>query len=977
METLSIKLCTFNCCSLRKNVDLVRSLASSGFDIIFLQETLVTEEKLGILDYIDEHYDCFGVPAIFSEKSLVSCAGRPEGGMVILCKKDSSFIIKKVVLERNFIILNILIGDLSIVLVNVYLNSDVWEVATLNRYLQTLSCFDDIISDMNFDCIYFIGDFNADPHSGRAWHNLSNFMSENSLKCFDVLSLHPDTCTFIGYGNSQSRWLDHIIGKDHNRVEVKGVSVLNDVIGSDHLPLQCTLLFKAVNRQNDSSQDSLKNESKKCIKWNKMKEVDFQKINFKVNNLVRKAKIKSRFSCCATGCRKRKHIQWIDSLYHILITLIVIATKDYNKEYIRKDKFRIIPGWNRRVKELHKTARDSFLCWVRKGKQINTVEHESMLTSRRAFKSALNEAKINEHQEICQSIADKFANKNYREFWKDVRKQKGCTKNTSIIDGENQNEKIVDIFAEKFLLGQQVVDVDRESNFIQKFKNKWVSGERMHIRISLFTLKKLILTLNSGMGHDGLHSLFLKKASDEFLSLIVIFFNACFTHCYLPQRLLNGVINPVIKDKKGNITESSNYRPVMQSSCILKIFETHMLNILSEKIFFNSRQFGFCNGISTSDPCLLLKEIVHDYTKEKNSCYAAFIDLSKAFDRVDHFILGEKLLDQGLPMDIIYILMCYLRNQHAKVMWKGASSNFHVIQDGVRQGGILSPFLFKFYIDDMLWKISEMNEGCTFGIGKLNILAYADDIVLIACSIMDMEKLYSKLCDMIQNSRLLMNKNKSKILIFNKLSTNVTPTVLKLLDDEFEVVKHYKYLGYIIESTLQDCKDIEFRLNTFYSSTNSVIRNFKNVNADTLLFLFNSFCMPAYGLSLWSHEMFRKSIFKAFEVAYCNFLKRLLNVPLYASNHVTSDICGQLLLKHHVTLQKVRFFKRILHSRNTLLRMNVPFLMKGHFIQSFIGNFQDVYNVDVTEFDVNTLKSRIIWVQKHEDRRGICSFYLI
>lgn len=977
MESLNIKLCTFNCCSLRKNVDLVRGLAGSGFDIIFLQETFVTEDKLGLIDYIDENYDCFGVPATFSEKSLVACAGRPEGGMAVLCKKDSSFTINKVVLESNFILINILIGNLSIILVNVYLNSDVWEVATLNRYLHTLSVFDDIISDMNFDSIYFIGDFNADPHSGRAWHNLSNFVSRNSLKCFDVLSLHADTFTFIGYGNSQSRWLDHIIGKEHSDIKVTGIRIMNDVNGSDHLPLQCTLSIKSVNLQNSRFNAITMNESKKYVNWNKIKDGDFDKINCNVNSLLRKMKTKSTFCCDTTGCRKRKHIRWIDSLYYTLMMVIAIATQEFSKECIKKDKFRVIPGWTRRVKELHKTARESFLSWVRKGRQLNTTEHENMLSSRKVFKRALNEAKINEHNEICQSIAEKFSNKNFREFWKDVRKQRGCVKSTNVIDGENQSEKIVDIFANKFLLGQQAVDNDQERNFIHKFKRKWVNGKKMHIRISLVTLKKLISTLNSGVGHDGLHSLFLKKASDEFLNCIVVFLNACFTHCYLPRDLLNGVINPVIKDKKGNITESTNYRPVMQSSCILKIFETHVLNILSEKIFFNSRQFGFCSGLSTSDPCLLLKEVIHEYTKGKNSCYVTFIDLSKAFDRVDHFILGQKLLDQGLPIDIIYILMCYLRNQCAKVTWRGASSNFYEIQDGVRQGGILSPFLFKFYIDDLMGNISDMNEGCTFGISKLNILAYADDIVLIAQSINDMDKLYSKLCDMIQNSKLIMNKTKSKLLIFHKSASKVTPSVLKLLDDEFEVVKNYKYLGHIIESTLQDSKDIALRLNKFYSSTNSLFRNFKNVNADTLLFLFNSYCMPTYGLCLWSYEMFRKCIFKTFEVAHSNFLKRLINVPTYASNHVSADICGQLLLKHHVALLKVQYFKRLMHSQSILVRMNLPFLMNGHFIQDLICNFKDIYDVDVTQFDIDTLKSRIIWVQKHEARRGVCPYYLI
>ena len=71
-----------------------------------------------------------------------------------------------------------------------------------------------------------------------------------------------------------------------------------------------------------------------------------------------------------------------------------------------------------------------------------------------------------------------------------------------------------------------------------------------------------------------------------------------------------------------------------------------------------------------------------------------------------HFILGEKLLRKDIPVDIVLILMHYLRNQQVKVNWKDASSGYSWIETGVRQGGILSPFLFKFYIDEIIENIS-------------------------------------------------------------------------------------------------------------------------------------------------------------------------------------------------------------------------------------------------------------------------------
>ena len=76
------------------------------FDVVFLQETYVTDEKLGDLDYIDEHYESIGVGAFYSEACLSSGAGRPQGGMACLWRRDSCFIIDKVVMNPNMCILS-------------------------------------------------------------------------------------------------------------------------------------------------------------------------------------------------------------------------------------------------------------------------------------------------------------------------------------------------------------------------------------------------------------------------------------------------------------------------------------------------------------------------------------------------------------------------------------------------------------------------------------------------------------------------------------------------------------------------------------------------------------------------------------------------------------------------------------------------------------------------------------------------------
>ena len=402
----------------------------------------------------------------------------------------------------------------------------------------------------------------------------------------------------------------------------------------------------------------------------------------------------------------------------------------------------------------------------------------------------------------------------------------------------------------------------------------------------------------------------------------------------------------------------------------------HILSYLEEKIHFNIRQFGFKKGSSTADACLLVKETANEYIKQKGKAYAAFIDLSKAFDKVDHYILGNQMLDKKMQPDMVLTLMFYLRNQSARISWNGNKGKYKYINKGVRQGGILSPFLFKFYINDLITKISNVDVECKLGFLRLNIIAYADDLVLISESCKSLEHIYVILKSDLKELKLDMNTSKTKCMIFQGSRNGCNPEILKVGNDDIEVVNDYRYLGHILNFNLNDEADIKLRLNDFYGKFNSVFRNFKYVSVETFMFLFQAYCLPDYGLSLWNAaSILNKSIFKTMETAFSNSIKKILGVPLYASNHVSADICSQLLLKHHLLYVQVRYLKRIISGKNEIMRICQTNLKEGYLFKSMNKLFKDIYNYSVWDNDLDVLKSRICWVQKHETRRGICDFY--
>ena len=147
----------------------------------------------------------------------------------------------------------------------------------------------------------------------------------------------------------------------------------------------------------------------------------------------------------------------------------------------------------------------------------------------------------------------------------------------------------------------------------------------------------------------------------------------------------------------------------------------------------------------------------------------------------------------------------------------------------------------------------------------------------------------------------------------------------------FDVVKQFKYFGNIISHDLDDEYDIKYKLNSFYSSFNSTIRYFNGID-HTMIHLFNAYCIPLYGLSLWnSFNFFNKQYFKGFEIAYNNAIKKILICPRYASCHIAAEICGLLLLKHKLSNIQMKYYHKIINSLNSITFLNNHFLKIGYF----------------------------------------------
>ena len=181
---------------------------------------------------------------------------------------------------------------------------------------------------------------------------------------------------------------------------------------------------------------------------------------------------------------------------------------------------------------------------------------------------------------------------------------------------------------------------------------------------------------------------------------------------------------------------------------------------------------------------------------------------------VNYWKLFPKLLDDSCNSSVITILAFWYSHQHQQVCvrWRNSlSSSFHSdIANGTRQGGILSPTLFSRYIRDLLAEITQLHVGCNIGGLFVNVLAYADDIVLLAPSWSALQHLLSALQQHVSNIDMICSTKKSVCMIFEPRDRtkimNVSFQQFTLEGCSLQFVKMFKYLAsHMITDSMTTC----------------------------------------------------------------------------------------------------------------------------------------------------------------------------
>ena len=148
-----------------------------------------------------------------------------------------------------------------------------------------------------------------------------------------------------------------------------------------------------------------------------------------------------------------------------------------------------------------------------------------------------------------------------------------------------------------------------------------------------------------------------------------------------------------MKDCYNKSLTCDDFRGIAISSIISKVFE-HCIIKRYENFFITSdNQFGFKKGVGCTYAIRSVRKVV-DNLANGSTANLCTIDVSKAFDKVNHYALLSKLMKKMIPRELLFLLENWFSGCYSCVKWHSAWSEFFRLDFGVRQGSVLSPLLF-------------------------------------------------------------------------------------------------------------------------------------------------------------------------------------------------------------------------------------------------------------------------------------------
>ena len=347
--------------------------------------------------------------------------------------------------------------------------------------------------------------------------------------------------------------------------------------------------------------------------------------------------------------------------------------------------------------------------------------------------------------------------------------------------------------------------------------------------VSLMELLQIISSLKpSSSPLDTIPSVFLKETSSILAPDILVIFNKSLSSGVVPVVFKSAVVQPLLKKPKLDSNNLNNFRPISKlpflSKALEKIVYSQLLTFLNNHSLFERFQSGFRAQHSTETALLKVLNDIRINTDKGLCTVLVLLNLSAAFDTIDHSILIDRLENWvGVTGSALEWFRSYLCDRSFTVAAGNVSSSPADITCGVPQGSILGPLLFSIYMLPLGQIIRNFDISFHFYADDTQIYLSIDPIDSISLtSLTPLTECLTAINSWMSNNYLLLNNNKTEVIVFGPKRHR--PTVSTLLEaNGFKCSTEAKNLGVTL-----DC-DLNFNKH-FSNITKSAIFQLRSIS---------------------------------------------------------------------------------------------------------------------------------------------------